>query len=177
MDAVSFAERQRFRQPWVWLVLLPPFFVLAPILAFGLHQQLVLGKPFGNQPMSDAALVVTAIASGVVMLLVLLLLWWSELQVEVDSTSLHVRYRPFHRSPRVFALRDVTSCEAREYDPIGEFGGWGLRKGWHGGSGWAYNVSGSRGVQLEFSDGRRLLIGSQRSEELAAAIRRGMTGA
>jgi hypothetical protein len=36
----------------------------------------------------------------------------------------------------------------------------------------AYNVSGNRGVQLEFSNGKRLLIGSQRPEDLAAAISR-----
>ena len=34
----------------------------------------------------------------------------------------------------------------------------------------AYNVSGNRGVQPVFSNGKRLLIGSQRPDELAAAI-------
>ena len=35
----------------------------------------------------------------------------------------------------------------------------------------AYNVSGDRGVQLELVNGTRLLIGSQRSEELVKTIR------
>jgi hypothetical protein len=34
----------------------------------------------------------------------------------------------------------------------------------------AYNVSGNRGVQLELVSGKRILIGSQQAEELAAAI-------
>jgi hypothetical protein len=39
-----------------------------------------------------------------------------------------------------------------------EYGGWGIK---YGKMGKAYNVSGNRGVQLEFTDGKRLLIGSQ----------------
>jgi hypothetical protein len=34
----------------------------------------------------------------------------------------------------------------------------------------AYNVSGKEGVQLELANGKRILIGSQRAEELARAI-------
>jgi hypothetical protein len=34
----------------------------------------------------------------------------------------------------------------------------------------AYNVSGDRGVQIELLNGKRLLIGSQRAEELWQAI-------
>jgi hypothetical protein len=34
----------------------------------------------------------------------------------------------------------------------------------------AYNVRGDRGVQLVLRDGRRVLIGSQRADELAKAI-------
>ena len=53
------------------------------------------------------------------------------------------------------------------YSPIRDCGGWGVR---HYKSGKAYNVSGNRGVVLEFLDGRPILIGSQRPEELAKAI-------
>jgi hypothetical protein len=48
-----------------------------------------------------------------------------------------------------------------------DYGGWGIRKGR---SGWAYNVSGDRGVRLTYTDGETLLIGSQRADELAKAI-------
>jgi hypothetical protein len=36
----------------------------------------------------------------------------------------------------------------------------------------AYNVSGNRGVEITLANGKRVLIGSQRSDELAAAIAR-----
>jgi len=53
------------------------------------------------------------------------------------------------------------------YSPISDYGGWGIR---YGSIGKAYNVSGNRGVQLELLNGERILIGSQKPEELAAAI-------
>jgi len=35
----------------------------------------------------------------------------------------------------------------------------------------AYNMSGNQGVQLVFKNGKKLLIGSQKADELAEAIR------
>jgi hypothetical protein len=39
-----------------------------------------------------------------------------------------------------------------------------------GSDGWAYNISGNRGVRIDYKDGNRFLIGSQRPEELQQAI-------
>ena len=52
-------------------------------------------------------------------------------------------------------------------DGFYDYGGWGIRRGRRG---WAYNVSGNRGVLLQLENEKTLLIGSQRPDELAAAI-------
>ena len=88
------------------------------------------------------------------------------LVVEVREDGLHYSFFPFIR--RTIAFENIAHCEARSYNPLKEYGGWGVR---YGRSGKAYNVSGQRGVQLELATGERLLLGSQRPEELAAAIR------
>jgi hypothetical protein len=168
MDAVLFHEKQRFRQGWLWLLVVLPLLTIVPLMLFGLHQQLVLEKPFGTNPMNDRRLVVTSLLAMAVPLFVVILFWWSELDVQVTRNEVRARFRPFHLSTRTFPLSEIRGCEARDYEPIGEFGGWGIRMG--GSRSWAYNVSGSRGVQLELADGRRLLLGSQRADELAAAI-------
>jgi hypothetical protein len=77
-----------------------------------------------------------------------------------------IHYRPFVR--RVIALSDIERVEARKYNPLKEYGGWGI-KGWSK-TKMAYNVSGNRGAELTLTDGRRVMLGSQRAEELAAAI-------
>jgi hypothetical protein len=61
----------------------------------------------------------------------------------------------------------LKSHEAITYSPLRDYGGWGIRRG---AKGKAYNVSGNHGVRLELSDGKRILIGSQRPEELSEAV-------
>ncbi len=89
-----------------------------------------------------------------------------ELRVTVTDAALEIHFAPFVR--RVLAWNEIASSRARTYRPIREFGGWGIRFGRGGAR--AYNVSGNRGVELTLRDGKRILIGSQRADDLAAAI-------
>lgn len=87
----------------------------------------------------------------------------------VTDTELSVSFGalfPLYR--RRIALADIASAEAVTYSPIADYGGWGIR-GF--GSSVALNARGDRGVRLTLQDGRRVLIGSQRPEELAASLK------
>jgi Family of unknown function (DUF6141) len=168
MAMVVFREQQQFRQPWIWIVFACVTLPILALLGFGLHQQLVLGRPFGNQPLGDGGLIALCAAVIVLHTLVIALFWYARLDVEVTRDDIAIRFRPFHLRPRRIRLRDITDARARQYSAIGEYGGWGIRMGMKG---WAYNVSGDHGVQLTLASGKRILIGSQRSEELEAAIR------
>ena len=162
-----FEERQRFRQPWIWAVLYAEFACVVAILVIALHEQLVLHRPWGSHPVSDRALV--SLVTGVLALelLVLALLASMELRVQVDPGVLRITFTPFVR--RAIPAAEIASAAACTYRPLADYGGWGIRLGR---SGRAYNVSGNRGVQLELRDGRRVLVGSQRPEELASALER-----
>lgn len=165
-----FYEEQRFRQPWLWALLGITALLVLSMFSYGLYQQLILGKPWGDQPMSDTALVTVTILVWGVQGLILWLLFSMTLKVGVDSTSVYIHFTPFTK--RTIPLSDIRHCEARTYSPLLEYGGWGIRYGWR--AGMAYNAMGDRGVQLELKDGKKVLIGSQRAEELSAAIQRGM---
>lgn len=108
---------------------------------------------------------ITCLAIGVGLLLVLYL---PKLVTEVRSDGLYVRFFPFHLSFRRIRLDDVTRCDAVTYRPILQYGGWGITGGRRSR---AYNVSGNRGLRIDYADATHLLIGSQRPEELAHAIR------
>jgi hypothetical protein len=99
-------------------------------------------------------------------MIVLTVLGVAKLTTIVDAGGVHVRFVPFLR--KTFALDDIVKWEPKTYDPM-EYGGWGVR-GLPDRYGWAYNVSGRRGVQIEFKNGHRLMLGSQRADELAKAI-------
>jgi hypothetical protein len=171
-----YREEQRFRQKWLWAILLATVLIefgVAVLFAHGMVQQLVRGQPWGNAPMSDARLATFGsimILQGVVVGVGLPWLFHAmKLITEVTPDGLCVHFFPFYR--RRIPFERIRHCEARTYRPVAEYGGWGIRWGFKG---TAYNVSGNRGVQLDLVGSRPLLIGSQRADDLARAIQAGI---
>ena len=161
----TFLEVQTFRKTWVLALVLPISLFLVILFGYGMIKQLILGHPWGNRPLPDTALAVIG-PLGILFGTGLALFFYSaKLITEVREDGLYVRFFPLthHR----IAFEDINQCEVRTYGPIREFGGWGIR---YGRGAKAYNVSGNRGVELELSTGKRVLIGSGRAEELARAI-------
>ena len=99
--------------------------------------------------------------------LLLFIYFTGRLTTEIRPDGVHVRWFPFHRNFIHFPAQTLRSYEAITYRPIRDYGGWGIR---HRMRGKAYNVSGNRGVQLEFTDGKRLMIGSKKPEQMVEAI-------
>ena len=87
------------------------------------------------------------------------------LVTKIDRESLSVGFQPFGK--RTIQRRDIAKAYVRQYHPIGEYGGWGYRSGTKGK---AYNTMGDQGLQLELTDGSRVLIGTQRPRELEGII-------
>jgi hypothetical protein len=170
---IRFAESQHFRQWWIWLTMGGTAVFTMGLFAHGLYVQLVQGRPWGNNPMSDTALTITAILVFVFDLALLALFAWAHLRTEVRSDGLYVRFFPFHLSFHRLPLADVAEIEAVTYRPIMDYGGWGIRYSWGspgGTKGKAYNVRGNRGVRLTYRTSTHLLLGSQQPDTLATAI-------
>jgi len=128
-----------------------------------------LVKESSGQGSSEVLAVILLIVAGVVLPIGIGGLFWVlKLETEVRPDGLYIRYFPFHIHFKRFSTDDLSEYYARTYRPIWEYGGWGIRYSF--GKGKAYNVSGNKGVQLVFKSGKRLLIGSQRAEELEEAI-------
>jgi hypothetical protein len=165
MSSLRYREVQKFRQPWVWCLVLGSAGLMLWIFGYGIVQQMVHGRPWGNNPMSDTGLVVTALISLSVSLGLVWLFLAMSLEVQVRSDGVFLHFKPLKR--RTIAYSEIASVEAVQYRPVVHYGGWGIRRGRHG---WAYNVSGNTGVRLDFHDNKHFLIGSQRHIELASAI-------
>jgi len=168
-NGLKFREVQKFRQKWLQVSVAAVALCLVIPSGYGMIRQLVFGHSFGNRPMSDPAL---AIVGPLMILLgfgLPLLFHKMRLLTEVRNDGVHINFFPLSRLTVLF--ESIVACEIRTYKPIQEYGGWGVR---YGRAGKAYNVSGNRGVQLKLSNGKGLLIGSQRPEELAQAIQAGM---
>jgi len=155
-----FTEVQRFRQWWVWLLVL----FVAGIAWYGAIQQIVLKQPFGNNPAPDAVMIMIWAIFGVF----LPVLFYSlKLVTEVRYDGLYIRFFPLQFHSHKISYEEIKTYEIRTYSALKEYGGYGIR---YGKNGKAYNISGNRGVQFEFLDGKRLLIGTQRPEELIQTL-------
>ena len=155
-----YRETQHFRQLWLWALVL----FTALLSLYGAFQQLIMGEPFGSNPAPDSVMVILAMIFGIGLPL---FMFTTNLTTEVHSDGLYFRFFPFHLSLRRIAIEEIGGFEVCTYSPIKDYGGWGIR---YGRKGKAYNVSGNRGVKLELSNGKRLLIGLQKPEELAEAL-------
>ncbi len=91
------------------------------------------------------------------------------LDTVIKTDGIYIRFFPFHRTFRFYAWETLAKCYVREYSPIGEYGGWGLRYSMSG-KGKAYNFSGSKGLQLEFFNGDKLLLGTRKPEEITTIL-------
>ena len=167
----SFCEIQQFRQTWIWVLVLPISLFIIILFGYGMIKQLVLGQPWGNKPLSDTALAIIGPLWILFGIGLALFFYSTRLITEVRDDALYIRFFPLTQQRIPF--EDISRCEVRTYNPIREFGGWGIR---YGRGAKAYNVSGNRGVELQLSNGKRLLIGSQRPPELAQAIEARMEG-
>ncbi len=164
--APVFSETQRFRQWWLWA----PLLVLLAIASYLFVKQIIFGDPQGKTPAPNWVIWTMLITS----VFGLLALAVPKLVVNVQSDGISVTFAPLRQ--RLFKWDEIHRYEAVTYRPLREYGGWGYRIAGRGNR--ALSVSGNQGVRLHgrqdnAPDGRpwQLLIGSQRSSELFAAIR------
>ena len=157
---ITFHEEQQFRQTWVWVILVIPTVILWYIAI----QELVFGNTVGNSNMSKEMLFAFWFGFGA---LFPLFFYKLKLITQVRQDGLYIRFAPVHFSFKKIPLDNLKKHYVCVYNPILEYGGWGIK---HGLKGKTYNVSGNRGVQLKFTDKKDLLIGSQKPEQLDGAI-------
>ncbi len=113
--------------------------------------------------MSDAGLIVTYILVLLVLGGVIALFLFAELTTQIDREGIHYRFFPFHFKFHLIPREMIDKAEVVTYKPLRDYGGWGIR---FGSKGKAYNVRGDKGLQLSLQNGRQILFGTQKEQEL-----------
>ena len=170
MSEFTFTEEQRFNKKVILPLIVLITALTVVLLCWGIIQQLILGKPFGDHPVSDTSLVITTIFIFIFILVMDWLFLNIKLVTEINSNTISYRFYPFILRDRFIYWEDIENAYIRQYKPLKEYGGWGIRFGF-GGKGRAFNVSGNFGLQLELKNGKKLLIGTQKPQELEALLR------
>lgn len=156
-----FTERQHFRQIWLWALLIG----INGIFIYGFVTQVFFGQTFGSKPMSNEGLGFTN--AGV--LLMTLLFVFLRLDTAIKQDGIYYRFLPFQWTMKKISWDRISKLYVRQYNPIAEYGGWGIRIGLFG-SGQAFNISGNKGLQLVYDNGKKFLLGTQKSEEIEKVL-------
>jgi hypothetical protein len=152
---VLYRETQRFRQVWLWAILIVT--AIAPCIFFAVMYFLY---PTGFRGHAWSLVVggIAIVAAPAYMALACL-------HTEVNTVQVIVRFFPLRKR---FPHAQIESYELIRYHWM-DFGGWGVK--WVAGTKiTAYTVSGDRAVRLRLRDGRIPVIGTQRPDAFAAAL-------
>lgn len=155
-----FKEEQRFTQVWLIVIL-----SMSLLTSLGIMYSEYTKE---NTTMSSNEFIYTSL----ILLICILPIFFFKLKTRIDEIGIHYQFFPFHLSYRTFKWNEIKFARIRTYDAISEFGGWGLKGGffWKKSKGVAYNVSGDIGIQLEFLDGKKVLIGTQKQKDASAVL-------
>jgi len=158
MPKVLFQEVQHFRSNVLWTVLL-----LIPLLLFStvLGWQLATGELVGTHPMSNWSLII-------LLILVLLPTQWAWRKVKLttilDEEKISYGWNMPTGELNVINLKDIKEWKVIRYT----FVGYGYRLSFKYGS--VHNMSGNKGLFIVTDKGEKILIGTQRMEELAKVL-------
>ncbi|TSJ48162.1 hypothetical protein [Fluviicola chungangensis] len=156
-----FSETQKFRQWWLWFL----FAGIKGIMGFFIVTQVFFGTPLGNSMVDNAMLLI-----GFLFMLILSFLFFiMKLETRISDAGIAVRFYPIQLKFRNYRWEDLDEVYLREYAPLAEYGGWGIRYSLAG-KGKALNVSGRMGLQLVFKNGKRLLIGTKKPEDIMQVL-------
>ena len=151
----EFKEEQRFTQWWLWLILVP----IGVLPIFGIYKQLILGEKFGDKPMSDLGLIISAMFIFALIGLFFIV----KLKTSIDKNGIRMSFVPFTKKEV-----DWNEIKSKKVVNYGFVGGWGIRLWTKHGA--VYNIKGNKGLAIELKSGKKFLIGTQKETELSNLI-------
>ena len=92
----------------------------------------------------------------------------NKLTLRINAEGITYRYFPFNNGKRVFSWVNIEKIYINKYDALGDYGGWGIRyRLWFKFRDKAYLLNDqSKGLQIEFKNGKKLLFSSNKIDEL-----------
>jgi hypothetical protein len=164
MENLKFEETQQFRSRPLWIFPGTLLLFLMGLTGYEFIKQIIIDKPFGTRPASDIEIIFTTALIYFTSILLLLLFYFTKLNTLIAKDGIWIRFVPFMNKKKYISWNQIKNVYIRKYDPIMEFGGYGLRYGFKRGI--AYNVSGRWGLQIIMNNNKKILIGTQKPGEI-----------
>ncbi|MDR3251960.1 MAG: hypothetical protein LBT35_00090 [Tannerella sp.] len=107
-------------------------------------------------------------------LAVIALLVFISMETIVNDEGVYVKMLPFQWKHKLFAWETISEAYVRQYKPLFEYGGWGMKFQIKAlinrGANISFSLSGNMGLQLVLNNGARILIGTHQPNELTAIL-------
>ena len=181
MSKLYYREEQKYTQWWVWMLVATGCAAAAIPFWYGLYIQLELGQPWGDKPMSDNQLVVTAIVMTLFMAGIILLFRLQKLEITITDEGIRYRFLPFIRKQRLISPSEIELWTVEKYSPLKSYGGYGIRASFgkrgfrrRSKSDKAYIVYGNLGLRLKLKNGTSLTMSTLRKDAMAHAMQKMM---
>lgn len=151
-----FEEKQEFNRVWLFLIGTISFLGWLYLLYLQVSDEKNLQE------------LIPWIVSGFILFLLFIFFYSVQLYTRVDSTGVRARFSPPGFFKKYFRWNEIKEIYVREYAPIAEYGGWGVR-GF--GRAKAYNVKGKYGIQIVTRDKKKFLIGTQEPDKVRRVLK------
>ena len=171
MGRLIFSEEQSFRQSFVPWIMLASILVMLSGFGASWYHEFQAGN-YVNQA-ERHELIWSSVIAFVVMTTVFLFILSLKLIVEIWTDGIRYSFSPLTRKTKHIKKAEIISAEVAKYNPIVEFGGWGVRKRLFSRK-TAYNIRGRVGLRVHLKDGRQIVFGTQKEIELRRAVEKMM---
>ena len=173
MGRVLYKEEQKFGSISLYLAMGLIYTGVVALATYAAIKQFMYNEQWSSKPMSDNSLILMLVLMLVILVGAWLLLFGSKLIIKIEQNKIVYSFPPFINKELLIEASQIESYRLRKYQPIKEYGGWGIRKS-NKKYGDAFNVKGSIGLQLVLKNKKRLLFGTQRPEAIKTAMNRMM---
>jgi hypothetical protein len=176
MARVLFKEIQSMREyKMIWWIITPVSAAVIISLLYGLYWQLVMGEPWGTEPMSDTGLMILSMVSFIILGIVIWILLSVKLEIEVDGEAIRYRYYPQMRKRRELRQADIQEYTVRKLSFLES-----RRRGYRrsiSGRQQRLIVYGRHALVLTLKNGKKITMGTQKPRDLEAALKSMMSKA
>ena len=152
--SIFFHEEQQFKRSWLIVLVLVAMLIPIGILVSGLTKE----------KLNPQELVLSLIAIVAVEIPIFTYFYLSKLETIVTVEGFGYRWWPLQRKYRMMLKDDIVDIKTRK-SPAMTYG-----YHWVPGFGWVNNVRGRMGFQIKLKSGKKLFVGTQKTEESKTAL-------
>jgi len=146
----DYKEIQKFNSPLVWII-------VGIAVVGGIFALYVPAAQNEQLPVIAKLLIAAAL------IILILMFLYGYLKTDIDESCIKIEMKILFKFGRIIRWDEIQTIKVDKYRPILEFGGWGYRIGWKS---VAYNCRGNDGLIIMLKNGRKIVIGTQKPDEL-----------